>query len=215
MQSAVARWQSVNLELRGPLFAPLSIVMTRIAMFLTALLAASTATAGTRAGVTMPDQVTVAGKKLTLNGMGLREATFLNVDVYVAGLYVENASSDPAALIASSEPKMIVLRFKHSVDHHDIVVAWDQGFKRNATVPFKQLEPQIAQLDSWMQSFAKGDTLTFTMIPGQGVAVDINGTRKGVVGDDDFARSLISIWLGPYPPSSDLKRGMLGHHRSS
>jgi hypothetical protein len=184
-------------------------------MFLTALLAASTATAGTRAGVTVPDRVTVEDKTLTLNGMGLREATFLKVDVYVAALYVEHPSSDPAALIASNDAKMIVLRFKHSVDHHDIVVAWDQGFKRNATVPFKQLAPQIAQLDSWMPSFSKGDTLTFIVMPGKGVAVDINGTRKGVVGDGDFARSLVSVWLGPYPPSGDLKRGMLGRHGST
>jgi hypothetical protein len=37
--------------------------------------------------------ITVAGKTLTLNGMGLREATILNIDVYVAGLYVEHPST--------------------------------------------------------------------------------------------------------------------------
>ena len=189
--------------------------MTRITMFLTALLAASTATAGTRAGVTMPDRVTVEDKTLILNGMGLREATMLKVDVYVAGLYVEHVSSDPATLIATNEVKVITLRFKRNVGRDDILVAWDQGFKRNATVPFKKLQPLITQLNSWMPSFSKGDTLTFTLMPGKGVAVDINGARKGVLGDDEFAQSLISIWLGPHPPTGDLKRGMLGRHASS
>lgn len=191
--------------------------MKRITILLTTLLlaAATTAMAGTQAGVTMPDRATVADKTLTLNGMGLREATVLHVDVYVAGLYVENASSDPATLIAANETKMLVLRFKRSVGRDDILVAWDQGFKRNATVPFKKLEPLIAQLNGWMPSFSKGDTLSFTLVPGKGVAVDINGKRKGVLGDDDFARSLISIWLGPYPPTGSLKRGLLGHHPST
>ncbi|HTL36830.1 MAG TPA: chalcone isomerase family protein [Kofleriaceae bacterium] len=189
--------------------------MKRITIVLTALLAAKTALAGTRSGVTMPDRVTVSDKTLTLNGMGLREATVLKVDVYVAGLYVENASSNPATLIASNQTKMITLRFKRHVDRDDIRIAWDQGFKRNAAVPFTKLEPLITELNSWMPSFSKGDTLTFTLMPGKGVAVDINGKRKGILGDDDFARSLISIWLGPRPPTNALKRGMLGRHPST
>lgn len=177
-------------------------------MVLTMALAASTAMAGKRAGITMPDTVTVESKVLTLNGMGLREATIFNVDVYVAGLYVENVSSDPTKIVAANEIKMIVLRFKRDVDRDDIVKAWNQGFMGNATVGLTKLTP----LNRWMPSFSEGDTLTFTAVPGKGVAVDINGTRKGVLGADDFARSLVSIWLGPKPPTGNLKRGMLGSH---
>jgi hypothetical protein len=186
--------------------------MTRI-LLLTTVLVAATATAGTRAGVTMPDTVTVEGKTLTLNGLGLREATIFNVDVYVAGLYLEKVSSEPAAIIAANEIKRIVLRFKRDVDRDDIVDAWSDGFAGNATVSVVKLRPLILQLNRWMPSFSDGDTLTFTMVPGAGVAVDINGTRKGVLGDDDFARSLVSIWLGPKPPTGALKRGMLGDHK--
>ena len=186
--------------------------MRRITTILITLLAAATAMAGSRAGVTMSDTATVASKTLTLNGMGLREATIFNVDVYVAGLYVENVSSDSAKIVAAKEVKMIVLAFKRHVDQDDIIKAWNQGFAKNATVPVATLKPLIAKLNSWMPSFSKGDTLTFKMIPGKGVTVDINGKRKGVLGDDDFARSLVSIWLGPHPPTSSLKRGMLGRH---
>jgi len=188
--------------------------MTHIAMFLTTVLAASTAMAGSRAGVTMPDRVTVENRPLMLNGMGLREATILKIDVYVAGLYVENVSSDPTKIIAANEVKRIVLRFKRDVDRDDIVKAWNEGFAKNATVPAAKLKPMIAQLNSWMPSFSDGDTLAFTAIPGKGVAVDLNGKRKGVLGDDDFARSLVSIWLGAHPPTGNLKRGMLGRHPS-
>jgi hypothetical protein len=186
--------------------------MMRTAILLITLSLALPATAGNRAGVAMPDTVTLGGKTLTLNGMGLREATMLQVDVYVAGLYVENVSSNPAKIIASNELKMIALRFKRNVGHDDIVKAWHDGFAGNATVPLETLKPLIAQLDSWMPSFHKGDTLTFITIPGRGVAVDINGARKGVLGDDNFARSLVAIWLGPKPPTGSVKSGMLGKH---
>jgi hypothetical protein len=187
--------------------------MIRIASLLIALVVTSSiASAGRRAGVTMRDTITLAGKTLVLNGMGVREATWLKVDVYVAGLYVENVSSNPAELVSSDEVKVIVLHFKRDVGRADITKAWNDGFTRNATVPLTEIRPLITRLNSWMPSFDKGDTLTFTVIPRKGVAVDINGARKGVLGDDDFARSLVSIWLGPNPPTTALKSGLLGRH---
>ena len=145
--------------------------MTRIALVLTVVLGAATATAATKAGVTMPDSVTVETKTLSLNGLGLREATIFDVDVYVAGLYVENVSSNAAKIVAAVEIKQIVLRFVRDVDRDDIVEAWTEGFAKNSTVPVAKLKALIAQLNRWMPSFDDGDTLTFTIIPGKGVAV--------------------------------------------
>lgn len=180
-------------------------------LFLLAV-ATGSAQAGKRAGVTMPDTVKIGTSELTLNGMGLREATWLKVDVYVAGLYVEHVSSNAATLVSSDEVKMLVLRFVRDVGHGDIVKAWNTGFKDNATVPLAQIKPFIDRLNAWMPAFNKGDTLTFLYVPGKGVMVDINGTRKGTLDNADFARSLFSIWLGPKPPSGDLKKGLLGNH---
>ena len=59
----------------------------------------------------MPNQITVAGQQLVLNGMGIREATVFNVDVYVAGLYVVQRSSDGNAIAASTTHKRLVLHF--------------------------------------------------------------------------------------------------------
>jgi hypothetical protein len=171
--------------------------------------------AGKRGGVTMPDKIRVADKELTLNGMGLREATFLKVDVYVAGLYVEHVSSNPAALVGSDETKRLVLRFVRDVGHDDIVKAWNKGFADNATVPVAQLRTFIAQLNAWMPSFKDGDTLVFTYVPGRGVTVQVNGAVKGTINNADFARSLFAIWLGNKPPTTSLKKGLLGNHRGA
>src|SRR5690349_2730823 len=76
--------------------------------------------AGDKAGVKLPDAIEVATRPLKLNGMGLREATFLNIDVYVAGLYLETASSDPVAILQSTQVKRLVIRFVRDVDRGDI-----------------------------------------------------------------------------------------------
>jgi hypothetical protein len=178
------------------------------------LVLGGTALAGTKAGVTMPDGVTVGNQQLVLNGMGLREAT-LGIDVYVAGLYVVHPTSNAAQLIDTREPKQLVLKFVHDVEHDKIVKAWHEGFAKNATVPMSKLRPYMAQLDAWMPSFSDGDTLTFTYVPETGVTVAVNGERHGEIRDADFARSLFAIWLGPRPPSGELKRGLLGSHPNS
>jgi hypothetical protein len=170
------------------------------------------AQAGKRAGVTMPDAIKLGSTQLTLNGMGLREATWLGIDVYVAGLYVQHPTSDPGKLIGSNETKLLMLRFVRDVDHDEIVKAWNEGFQRNATVPVAQLRPMIDKLNTWMPSFNQGDTLVFTYVPGSGVSVDVNGVRKGTISDASFARSLFAIWLGPNPPTAALKKGLLGKH---
>jgi len=185
----------------------------RNAMFVITLLAGiATASAGKKAGVTMPDTATVDGKTLVLNGMGLREATWLKVDVYVAGLYIEKVSSDAPGIVATDGPKLLVLKFVRDVDRDDIVKAWSDGFKNNATVPVSQLKPLIDRMNGWMPGFDDGDTLSFTYAPGKGVEVAVNGARKGVIQGGDFARSLFSIWLGPKPPTGALKKGLLGNH---
>ncbi|MCU0242644.1 MAG: chalcone isomerase family protein, partial [Vicinamibacteria bacterium] len=50
-------------------------------------------------GITMPDSIVVEQTPLFLNGLGLRQATFLKVDVYVAGLYLPVKSANPDEII--------------------------------------------------------------------------------------------------------------------
>ena len=184
----------------------------RFATIVILALAATSAHAGKKAGVTMPDSIRVSDKVLTLNGMGLREATWLNIDVYVGGLYLEHVSSDPASIIASNQTKRLVLQFVRDVDRKDIVKAWNEGFANNATVKVATIQTMIDRLDGWMGDCPDGSTLTFTYEPGKGVAVDIGSTRKGVINNDDFARSLFAIWLGAKPPTKALRNGLLGSH---
>ncbi|MFW5739394.1 MAG: chalcone isomerase family protein, partial [Myxococcota bacterium] len=102
-----------------------------LALFCLVLAFSTIAVAAEKGGVTMPNTKTVAGKNLVLNGMGLREATVFNVDVYAAGLYLESKSKDGKAIAASNQTKQLVLHFVRDVDRSDIVGAWNEGFKKN------------------------------------------------------------------------------------
>src|ERR1700722_5376421 len=55
-------------------------------------------------GVNFPEQTQADGSTLTLNGLGVRKATLLKINVYVAALYVANPSGDPNAILGSKAP---------------------------------------------------------------------------------------------------------------
>jgi hypothetical protein len=182
---------------------------TRIIIALS-LLAVTAGAAQKKAGVTMPDQVEAEGRTLTLNGLGVREATALRVQVYVAGLYLETPSSDPAEVIESEQIKRMHLVFVRDVSRDDIADAMREGIAANAGPRAAALEPQLAQLLTWLEPMKSGQSLIFTYVPQRGVLVHIDGASRGVIEGPEFARVLFSIWLGPEPPNQGLKRGLLG-----
>ena len=53
--------------------------------------------------VSFPDQVQVDGTTLSLNGLGLRQATMLKVNVYIAALYVPKTSTDAGAILSAMD----------------------------------------------------------------------------------------------------------------
>ena len=161
-------------------------------------------------GITFPEHLPVGGSDLTLNGLGMRKATFLKVNVYVGALYVAHPSHDPQPLIDPASPAELILHFVRSVGVGDLRDAWKEGFEKVAKDQLPALEARIATLNSWMSSMETGQRLTFTRLPGTGIQVDVNGVVKGTIPGDDFARALMTIWLGPNPPNSELKSGLLG-----
>jgi hypothetical protein len=161
-------------------------------------------------GIAFPEHLQVSGSDLTLNGLGMRQATFLKVNVYVAALYVAHPSHDPQPLIDPGTPAELILHFVRKVGVGDLRDAWKEGFEKVATDQVSALEARIATLNGWMSKMETGQRLTFTRLPGTGIQVDVNGVVKGTIPGDDFARALMTIWLGPNPPNSELKSGLLG-----
>ena len=170
-----------------------------------------TAAAAELAGVSMPDEIVVDGNTLVLNGLGLREATFLKVDVYVGGLYLEQPSSSASKILASEQIKRIHMHFVYKkVDRRKIIKGWNEGVEANVANGLELYAQQMQQLNDWMETMLQDDIMVFTAMPGQGLTVEVKGHSKGVIADDDFARDFWTIWLGPKPPNAGLKEGLLG-----
>jgi hypothetical protein len=182
----------------------------RLVLLSALLVRALPGAAAERLGVALPDTVTVEGRQLQLNGIGVRDATLLKVHVYVAGLYLPTRTSAPEAIIEAQEPKVILLRFVRGVGRKDIVKAWNEGFERNTPAETASLRQRLDLLDAWMGDVAKGQEMSFTYVPGSGVTVAIDGRARGVIPGDDFARALFSVWLGPSPADAGLKDELLG-----
>ncbi|HLX76390.1 MAG TPA: chalcone isomerase family protein, partial [Terriglobales bacterium] len=83
--------------------------------------------ADTLAGVTLPDTVQVGSATLVLNGLGVRKKFV--VKVYVAGLYLEQKSSDANAIIKAEARKRIVMHFVHRASKDQMMSAFDESFK--------------------------------------------------------------------------------------
>jgi len=186
--------------------------MRRIALVvsLLALGIAGPIRAASLAGVDLPDRETVNGKTLVLNGMGLREATVLRVKAYVGGLYLEKPTNDPDTVINSRQCKRVTMVFLRDIDGSRLGSGWADELRKVGGT-----EASISRFTSLISDVKKGDRMSFTWCPDAGVEVAAQGTVRGTVPGDDFARTLFTIWFGPDPGDENLKRGMLGKGSAS
>ncbi len=160
-------------------------------------------------GVKFPDQVTVGSSNLVLNGLGIRVKVFFNI--YIGALYLPAKETDPAKIISADEPKQFVMHFLYKeVGKDKLVEGWDEGFKNNSPDKLAALKDRIAKFDAMWSDMKKDDVAVLTYVPGQGTKVEIKGKEMGVIEGKDFAEALFAIWLGPKPPTADLKKGILG-----
>ncbi len=179
-----------------------------LAMVLVTLKTLSPVHAATLGGVDMPDQTTVNGNTLVLNGLGMRTATFLKVKVYVIGLYLESKSSDAKAIIESNQAKRIELHFVHDVTAKQLRDGWSEAFEKNYQ-DVASIEGEIAKFNASMRDVKSGDSIVLEF-SGDKVDVLINATKIDSIKGNAFQKAALSIWLGPKPPNKDLKAGILG-----
>jgi hypothetical protein len=164
--------------------------------------------AGELYDVELADAITVGDHSLVLNGMGLRKKAFIKV--YVGGLYLAEKSSDPAAILGADSPRRVVMAFKFDVGADKMCGAWEEGLDRNSPGASAEVAAQFDTLCSYMDDLEKGDQMIATYIPGVGTEIEMKGASKGTIAGKPFADALFACWLGPEPPSDDLKEGMLG-----
>jgi hypothetical protein len=145
------------------------------------------ALAGELAGITLPD----------------------TLKTYVGGLYLESASKDGGAIVASDQAKAIRMYFLRDLTKAQLVEGFQEGFDGNVKDKASQ-KAAFEKMLALVPDVKEGTTMTFTYLPGKGTTLSAESKELGVFEGKGFADAVFSIWLGPKPPSDDLKKGMLG-----
>lgn len=159
-------------------------------------------------GVTLPEVINIENHTLRLNGIGLRTWSIFNIPIYVAGLYLEQPSRDPTAILNSHAIKAIKIRFVHDVDAEHVRKAWREGFELDCLAPC-HLEPEhVRRFMAAVPDLRNGDESLLIYAP-DWVSISVNGREMGRIQDADMMRVLLATFIGPHPPTERLKRELL------
>ena len=100
------------------------------------------------------------------------------------------------------------MRFLRDLTKAQLVEAFQEGFDANAQNKTAQMA-SFAKMLALVPDVKEGDTMTFVYSPAKGTSLQVDEHELGVFAGKGFADAVFSIWLGPTPPTEDLKRGML------
>lgn len=174
-------------------------------------------------GHTYPGEVRIEheGETVTLRptGVGLREATFMKVDVYTVASYLDASvpipEGDPdeagPALMELDAWKQLHITFCRDISEEQSLEGFQKSFEKSlgeeAAAAFDDV---VADFLVWFEhDVVEGGTYTFTHVPGVGLRVEVGGELQGVIEDVDFARAYWSLYVGERPQSDDLREELL------
>lgn len=165
------------------------------------------------AGVKFDDKVRVAGKELTLNGLGVRTRAVFKV--YAMGLYLGKKESSTEGVLAAAGPRRFSLVMLREVSGEDFGAAFMAGISANSDKAEKgKIMGHMVKLGEnfvTVGSLKKGDTVNVDWVPEKGMVVELNGKPLGeVIADPVFYNAMLKIWLGDKPADSALKPLLLG-----
>lgn len=195
-----------------PVFRSFGRPMVRLCLVLMVwLMAASGVRAATLEGVNIPDTYQLEGKTLVLNGMAVRSKTFLHVKVYVVALYLTKKSNDPQQILASPDPKVLVLHFIHSASTSQVQDSYREGENVNcgAGECNEADKGDFERLVSLARAVEPGDTTTY-IISGKGLRVLSNNQFVADFPNQRFARRILDGFIGQHPPTPEIRGQLLG-----
>lgn len=158
-------------------------------------------------GVDVPEQTKLGEQTLVLNGAGVRKKFF--VRVYVGALYAAAKSADASKLL--NAPAVVELSFLRDLDKSKLVGAWTEGVEKNCTADCDQAKIKLKELNDLMVDVKNKDKLRLEFAP-TGVTVTFSGhtSKTGRVEGEAFRKAMLNVFIGPHPPTEDLKKALLG-----
>ena len=158
-------------------------------------------------GVHMPEQISVQGKPLYLNGMGARQKSVFHVDVYVAGLYLEAPSRDASAILNSNAIKKLVLVFLRDASAKQVVESWNEGIQEHCGSHCSSISSNLQHFDSLMTEVHRGQEVRLTFFPGR--MTISSGERTEEIKGSDFAEIALASFIGPKDHADNVREALL------
>jgi hypothetical protein len=170
-------------------------------------------------GVALEESINVGGKKLVLNGAGVRRRGYFKADV--TALYLPEKRTTPEAIFKLDGYRRIQLNILREFTSSTISRIFIADFKQAATEEeFKKLIDVVGQIGaaySNVKRVVKGDTVNLDWAPGKGWIAFHNG--KQLNGDISSAVTSINnelayqiylrMYIGAAAPE-ELRNGLLG-----
>lgn len=158
--------------------------------------------------IAFDDKITVAGKELVLNGVGIRKATFLKIKVYYGALYLTAKSTSAGAFLGTSDPKQITMHFVRDVSASDLKKTYKEAFEGANKETYKAMLPTFEAFNNNFTDIKKGEKMIFTFLP-DGVVLTLAGKAFPKAGDANFSHAILNMWF-INPLDEGLTKGLLG-----
>ncbi len=184
--------------------------MKKIVLLLMAVVLSATANAQKKVGdATLPTTETFEGQTLVLNGAGVREKLW--IDLYAAGLYLNQKTTDANTVLNAEKPMAIKLHIVSKlISSNKMVEAVTEGFEKSTDGNTAPIQDEINKLlNFFKEDIHKNDIFDLVYLPSKGVIAFKNGEQKGVIKGKDFKKALFGIWLSNRPADDDLKENLL------
>ncbi|MDZ7922980.1 MAG: TonB family protein [Marinagarivorans sp.] len=161
-------------------------------------------------GLILLCQAITSHAALDLNGLAVHEE--LGEEQFIAGLYLENLSSENKVVLLSEQRKRMEIKIlTDKILSRRFNRLWIEGTAINgSTDEIKAQAQNLADFSNMLKiKMIKNDTLTIERTFRRGVEVSLNGVLLGTINNTAFFDLLLRTWIGPVPMSANLKVGIL------
>jgi hypothetical protein len=170
------------------------------------------------ADVVFPNEVTVGGQKLALNGYGMRFR--FGFRVYAAALYTPTKLTKNEEVIKPTITKRLQLVAQRDVKSDDFGKLFSRGMEENMTKEdFSKIINGVIRMGNIFaeaKQFTKGDVIILDVVPGTGLVINFRGKQQGEpIKEPEFSENFFKIWFGKKPGDEQLRRAMLGEQTSA
>lgn len=175
-----------------------------------------------KTGTEYPDEITIGegadAMTLAATGVGLREKTFLKVDVYTIVSYAPadaDLGEDPElGLVMLDAPKRLQMDLRRGFSRDKLINAFVEGIEAN----YDDTSAFAADMQAFAGYFTRdaeeNDRIIFHYCPETGLTTELNGETVGTIGNKAFAQALWTVWFGKKPASKDLRKDLLAQVKS-